>query len=260
MIDSLNADKPYDQFVAEQIAGDELDALNPEYLSAAIFHRLGPVRRNAGNPDIALSRNEVLTERTDIIGNAFLGLTVGCARCHNHKLEPITQRDYYQLQAYLAATAEHNFSLAHVDKQAEWDAETKRIKAEIQALQTASKAATATDKVKLSQQIKALDESLPAPLPTIPTIKNDSSERTAIHVLRRGVWELKGAAVTPAPPGILVSTWSGSQSFDRAITADEPHPRTQLAKWLTLHPLAARVSGQSVVATSFWYWYRQNSQ
>ncbi len=171
------------------------------------------MRRNAGNPDIALSRNEVLTERTDILGTAFLGLTIGCARCHNHKLEPITQRDYYQLQAYMAASAEDNLSLADADQQSRWDAETKRIKSEIQALQTASQAATGIEKDKLSQQIKALDESLPAPLATIPTIKNDWSERTNIHVLRRGVWELKGAAVTPSPPGILISTWPGSKSF-----------------------------------------------
>lgn len=241
VIDSLNADKPYDQFITEQIAGDELDAQNPEYLSAAVFHRLGPVRRNAGNADIALSRNEVLTERTDILGSAFLGLTIGCARCHNHKLEPITQRDYYQLQAYLAATAEHNHSLAHSNEQAKWDAETKRIKREIQALQTASKAATGMAKDKFSQQIKELDESLPAPLATIPTIKNDWSARTAIHVLRRGVWELKGASVAPAPPSILVSTWQGDKSLSQTIAADDPHPRTQLAKWLTQHPLSARV-------------------
>lgn len=241
VIDSLNADKPYDQFVTEQIAGDELDAQNTEYLSAAILHRLGPVRRNAGNADIALSRNEVLTERTDILGTAFLGLTIGCARCHNHKLEPLTQRDYYQLQAYLAASAEHNFSLADAEKQAAWEAETKRLKSEIQSLQTAAKAATGTAKDQLSQQIKDLDESLPAPLPTIPTIRNDWSERTSIHVLRRGVWELKGAAVTPSPPGILISTWQGEQGFGQAIEADDSHPRTQLAAWLTRHPLLARV-------------------
>ena len=80
------------------------------------------MRRNAGNPEIALSRNEVLTERTDIIGSAFLGLTVGCARCHNHKLEPISQKDYYRLQAYLAATEEHNISLAPEAEQKAWEA------------------------------------------------------------------------------------------------------------------------------------------
>jgi hypothetical protein len=90
VVDSLNDDKPYDQFVQEQIAGDELataamtrgvtrDDLRDE-LVAAGFHRLGPVRRNAGNTDVAFSRNEVLTERTNIIGAAFLGLTLGCAQ------------------------------------------------------------------------------------------------------------------------------------------------------------------------------------
>ena len=63
-IDSLNADKPFDQFVREQIAGDEIQPNDPQCQTAAIFHRLGAVRRNAGNPEIALSRNEVLTERT----------------------------------------------------------------------------------------------------------------------------------------------------------------------------------------------------
>src|SRR5581483_5116637 len=103
------------------------------------FHRLGPVRRNAGNPDIALSRNEVLTERTDIVGTAFLGLTIGCARCHNHKLEPIAQKDYYRLQAYFAATEEDNIVLASVEDREAWEAETKRIKDEIQALKDRAK-------------------------------------------------------------------------------------------------------------------------
>src|SRR5258707_7702266 len=67
---------------------------------AAGFHRLGAVRRNAGNQKVSASRNEVLTERTDIIASAFLGLTVGCARCHDHKFDPVRQKDYYQLFAF----------------------------------------------------------------------------------------------------------------------------------------------------------------
>jgi hypothetical protein len=89
VIQSFQQDKPFDEFVTEQVAGDEGGSRDHEGDTAAIFHRLGPVRRNAGNPEIALSRNEVLTERTDVIGSAFLGLTVGCARCHNHKFDPI---------------------------------------------------------------------------------------------------------------------------------------------------------------------------
>src|SRR5205807_2415434 len=98
VIDSFNRDKPFDRFVTEQIAGDEISPGGRECEAAAILHRLGPVRRNAGNPDIVASRNEILTERTDIIGSAFLGLTVGCARCHDHKFDPISQKDYYRLQ------------------------------------------------------------------------------------------------------------------------------------------------------------------
>ena len=75
-----------------------MESPTEDALIAAGFHRFGPVRRNMGNPKIALSRNEVLTERTDIIGSAFLGVTMGCARCHDHKLDPFSQADYYSLQ------------------------------------------------------------------------------------------------------------------------------------------------------------------
>ncbi len=88
VIASFLEDKPYDRFVLEQLAGDQLakhtapipSSINdddPEI--AAGFHRLGPVRRNAGNQDVASNRNEVLTEMTDAVGMVFMGLTVGCA-------------------------------------------------------------------------------------------------------------------------------------------------------------------------------------
>jgi hypothetical protein len=195
VIGAFNADKPYDQFVREQIAGDELGPHDHELLTASIFHRLGPVRRNAGNPEIALSRNEVLTERTDIIGTAFLGMTIGCARCHNHKLEPIPQKDYYRLQAYLAATEEHNVSLASPADQEAWEAETKRIKAEMDAIKKVARLATGQERVKMQEQLDALEESLPAPLATIPATANDFAKRTPIHVLKRGMWEQKLDAV-----------------------------------------------------------------
>ena len=238
VIDSFNKDKPFDRFLTEQLAGDEIDPENRECLTASIFHRLGPVRRNAGNTDIALSRNEVLTERTDIIGAAILGLTVGCARCHNHKLEPITQKDYYRLQAYLAATEEHNLVLANADEQLAWDAATKKGKEEIARVQKQAQAATsAVEKDRLARVIEDLEEKLPAPLPTIPSTHNDFAKRTAIHVLKRGVWEKKGEPVQPRPLSVLVSDDVAE------LSPGETQPRTQLAKWLTSpdHPLTARV-------------------
>lgn len=237
VIASLNSDKPFERFVTEQIAGDEIDPDNPECLTATIFHRLGPVRRNAGNPDIALSRNEVLTERTDILGAVFLGMTVGCARCHNHKLEPITQKDYYRLQAYLAATEERNIVLADPALQKEWETTTKRLKDEIAVLQKQARLLTGPERTRLTDQIEVLEDQLPEPLATIPATFNDFQKRTPIHVLRRGVWENKGELVGPRPPSVLVSDELAELKPETAT------PRTQLANWLgNSNPLTLRVA------------------
>ncbi|MBS0201680.1 MAG: DUF1549 domain-containing protein [Planctomycetes bacterium] len=226
VISSLNRDKPFDRFITEQLAGDELEPDNTECLTATIFHRLGPVRRNAGNPEIALSRNEVLTERTDILGAALLGLTVGCARCHNHKLEPITQKDYYQLQAYLAAMDEHNILLADAAAQQEWEAETRRLKDQMAALQKRARLLTGEERIRLTEMIEQLEDQLPAPLATIPGTHNDFSKRTPIHVLRRGVWDNKGELVGPRPPSVLVP-----DDYSE-LPPETSAPRSQLAAWL----------------------------
>lgn len=88
VIRAFNADKPYDRFVTEQLAGDEIAPGDDAALIAAGFNRLGPLRKNAGNQEVASSRNEVLTEMTNAVGAALLGVTLGCARCHNHKFDP----------------------------------------------------------------------------------------------------------------------------------------------------------------------------
>ena len=87
-------------------------------LVASGFNRLGPLRKNAGNQDVASSHNEVLTEMTNIVGAAFLGVTVGCARCHDHKFDPFRQSDYYRLQAYFAQTQPNDVVLASQEEQA----------------------------------------------------------------------------------------------------------------------------------------------
>ncbi len=237
VIESFNSDKPYDRFLTEQIAGDEIGPHDPDCVSASIFHRLGPVRRNAGNPDIALSRNEVLTERTNIIGEAFLGLTVGCARCHNHKLEPITQKDYYRLQAYFAATAEFNKPLVSASEQKAWDAETKDIQSQIAKLKKQLDDVTGVKQEELAQRVEELESELPPHPATIPGIRNDFEHRTAIHVLRRGDWEKKGVPVGPRPLSLFVP------ASLKELKPDVPTPRTQLAGWMTAreNPLTARV-------------------
>ncbi len=104
VIESLNRDKPFSRFIHEQIAADELFPEDRRALAALGLHRLGPLRLNAGTQDKAKNRQERLTEIVDMVGSAFLGVTFGCARCHDHKFDPLPQADYYRLQAFFAAS------------------------------------------------------------------------------------------------------------------------------------------------------------
>jgi hypothetical protein len=97
VIHSFNADKPYDRFLKEQIAGDEMFPGDPDALVATGFLRHYPDEANAVNCE--QRRQEILNDITDTVGAAFLGITLGCCRCHDHKTDPIPQTDYYRLQA-----------------------------------------------------------------------------------------------------------------------------------------------------------------
>jgi hypothetical protein len=98
VIASLNQDQPFDQFTIEQLAGDLLPEATPEQRLATAFHRQTLTNREGG-VDQEQYRVEAVFDRTETTGNVWLGLTVGCARCHTHKYDQITQREYYQLFA-----------------------------------------------------------------------------------------------------------------------------------------------------------------
>ncbi len=103
VIRAFNADKPYDQFIREQIAGDELDPGNSEALIATGFLRAGPWEHTGMSVE-AVTRQMFLDDVTHAVSATFLGLTVGCARCHDHKFDPIPTKDYYRMQAIFAST------------------------------------------------------------------------------------------------------------------------------------------------------------
>lgn len=98
VIRSFNADKPYDQFVREQIAGDEISPDDPESLLAVGFLRMGPWEHTAMSV-AAVTRQHFLDDVTNIVGVTFLGHELRCAKCHDHKFDPIPTRDYYSIQA-----------------------------------------------------------------------------------------------------------------------------------------------------------------
>lgn len=98
VIRAFNRDRPYDQFVREQLAGDEFAPHDPDALVATGFNLLGPDMTDAS--DQAQRRYNTLSDATDTTALAFMGLTMGCARCHDHKFEPLSQIDYFRLQAF----------------------------------------------------------------------------------------------------------------------------------------------------------------
>jgi Protein of unknown function (DUF1553)/Protein of unknown function (DUF1549)/Planctomycete cytochrome C len=111
VIKSFNDDKPYNQFLIEQIAGDEMDGKTDDSLIATGFLRMGPrvLFREKDNPE---RRYDYLDEIIGTIGKGTLGLTVNCARCHNHKFDPISQKDYYALEASIFGYVETEVPLA----------------------------------------------------------------------------------------------------------------------------------------------------
>ena len=142
VIRAFNNDKPYDRFVHEQLAGDEIAPKEDETLIAAGFNRLAPLRKNAGNQEVASSRNEVLTEMTNIVGAALLGVTLGCARCHDHKFDPFRQSDYYRMQAYFAASQPNDLIKSTAEEQAAWKAKAAPVKARDRATAKEDRAGT----------------------------------------------------------------------------------------------------------------------
>ena len=135
--ESFNADKPYDRFVREQVAGDELW---PDRFDARIATAFNRHYAEEGNQkDLLLARQETLHDVTAVVGSTFLGLTFSCAQCHDHKFDPITQKDYYRLQAFFAnVNHDDRFPIAPPDELAEyrrslseWEAKTASVWAEM---------------------------------------------------------------------------------------------------------------------------------
>ena len=237
VVESFNRDKPYTEFVKEQLAGDEIDAKNPALLVASGFNRLGPLRKNAGNQDVASSHNEVLTEMTNIVGAAFLGVTVGCARCHDHKFDPFRQSDYYRLQAHFAQTQPNDVVLASKEEQAEWKVKATPLEQERRRLQIQLRRAPDGEKAKLELQLEELDDKMPAPLASIYSVTDEPKKASPIQILFHGDYLNPVAKVGVRPLGILLPEGEPEAAIDTE------QPRLKLAEWITdaKNPLTARV-------------------
>jgi hypothetical protein len=133
VVKSLNADKPYNRFVVEQLAGDEVDDVTYDTLIATSFHRIGPrvLFREKQNPHY---RYDYLDDMIGTTSRAFLGLTVSCARCHDHKFDPISRMDYYRMMAIFFPFIDYNHPLAATAEIAAYQARKAELDTKIQAL------------------------------------------------------------------------------------------------------------------------------
>jgi hypothetical protein len=124
VVKSFNDDKPYDRFVAEQLAGDEIDPGNPDALVATGFYRHGIYEYN--QRDVRGQWRDMLYDITDTVGDVFLATSIGCAKCHDHKFDPVLQKDYFRLQAFFSGLSFRDQELPASAYDAEFMAATER--------------------------------------------------------------------------------------------------------------------------------------
>jgi len=133
VVRSFNQDKPYNIFIKEQVAGDELEMKSADTMIATGFLRAGP-RVHFREKDTPERRFDYLDDVMATIGRGILGLTVQCARCHNHKFDPIPQKDYYALQAAIFGYVETTYPLVPKDEADAYNKKVAEIDAQIKPL------------------------------------------------------------------------------------------------------------------------------
>ncbi len=200
VIDSFNHDKPFDRFIREQVAGDEMFPDDKQALIATGYLRAGQEHLVAGNIDPEMSREEVLTEIATSVGQTFLGLTVNCARCHNHKFDPILQADYYRLQAVFAGASGKEVEIATPQEKAAWEAADKAYKERLKPVKDALEQLAKPYEQRLEAEgLAKLDPKLQAAWKT-PKDKRTPEQKVLAENAKSQIeptWDVVVAAMTP---------------------------------------------------------------
>lgn len=221
VIESLNQDKPFQRFVLEQIAADELFPQQPRSLAALGLHRLGPLRLNAGQQDEAKNRQERLTEIVDVVSSAFLGVTFSCARCHDHKFDPFPQADYYRLQSFFAASEAVDIPLVppaeRKDRAAarqEWTKQRDELRSQVERIEKPVR------EQLLAHRRSRLSDATREALETEASQRTADQSRLAAMAERR--LQLSEADVQAAIPDGLREKFSDLQVQMRLLLRSEP--------------------------------------
>lgn len=265
VIQALNADLPYDEFVRYQLAGDEIAPGSPSAAVATGFLLCGP-----DMPDINLQterRHMFLNDMTATVGSVFLGLQFGCAQCHNHKFDPISQRDFYRFRAFFESaelfrerpipTAAERMAREAFESQraARWKALQQSLDAILQAQreQRPTEPAGSAEQIlqsapqdvqdeyeRLHAELERVKAQKPPELPLGRVVSETTTEPAESYLWVRGSFRRRGPEVHAAfprianPDSIPVTPTPGDQSTGL---------RSALAEWLVqpTHPLTTRV-------------------
>ncbi len=278
VIDAFNQDKPYNEFITEQLAGDLLDSgndhrLRRERLTATGYLSLGP--KVLAEVDEQKMEMDIIDEQIDTIGRGLMGLTLGCARCHDHKFDPLEHTDYYALAGIFKSTRTmesfkkvakwNEISIAgpedlalqqrHAqqvsDKQAQLDTLLREAKTALTPEQKEGQADTIEQRfpaatqqtiAKLREELQSLKASAP-PMPFAMAVADGTVTDVSVHV--RGSHLTLGEVVPRRFPRVLAGDEQPALPADRS-------GRLKFANWLTSadHPLTARV-----MVNRLWRWH-----
>ena len=248
VINSFNQDKPFNQFIVEQIAGDLLPAEDSEkkreQTIATGFLSVGPKMLACDDPD--KMRRDIADEQIDTTGRAFMGMTFGCARCHDHKFDPISIEDYYGLAGIFMSTKTLNkysvvAQLHHHDLSTEEDKERRNKVTQLDK-KISTKGIEKDTKKKLQEEVSKLKKDLSPPYEVLAVTEYPTKD---VRVHLRGDYQTLGDTVPRRlPPAIagqiqhpMPSDQSGRLEFARSIASEK-------------NPLTARV-----LVNRLWRWH-----
>ena len=249
VIQALNADMPFDLFVTEQMAGDLLPNPTTDQLVATGFYR-NTLLNEEGGSDPEQYRVEAVVDRVATTGSALLGLTLACARCHDHKFDPVSQREFYQLYAFFnnidemtTGRAPHKirepileFGTAdEIARRHAFDSQLRSLETELVIYEAALPPNTDVEKdpgsLERRKNILALRKQIPSAFSTLIVRELPQPRDAYIHI--GGEFTDKGEAVEPNTPAVLPP-----------LSVKGRPSRLHLARWLVSrdHPLTARVA------------------
>ena len=246
VIGAFNSDKPYDAFIIEQLAGDLLPSgQDPEHLQtiAAGFLSVGPKMLACDDP--MKMRMDIVDDQVDTTGRAFLGMTLGCARCHDHKFDPISTADYYALAGIFKSTT----TITNYKVVAKWHEhdmsppEVVALDAQISELEKAKKGKDDAAKKEIDGKIRKLRADRERRSTRIMAVRDGEVADTQVHL--RGNYLTLGETVPRRFPVVLAGENQAPLPVDRS-------GRLQLAQWIASanNPLTARV-----MVNRLWRWH-----